>query len=316
MTSFSVDTSDKGTQVVTRGDEAGQGPLQQVAATAVATQAPAAAPEPPPSIEQLIASTETEAGVPIDSYLGISTKEEAAVVAANAAAPLTPADIKPESPAPDAGIDPIQTASLLPLSDPGAGASAQKGRLPGLMPLAERQCRSSLREMGVSFSDVEEIANGSHCGIAYPVKLQSLSGKIAVSPNVTVNCQTALAFAEWVQNDVAPAARVRYLTGLKSVNTMGGYSCRRMNNGTGTRAWSEHSQGNAIDVGGFTLNTGKTIDVSSKSFFAFREKGLLKTVRASGCDYFNTVLGPGYPKHDDHLHFDLMQRNSDRSYCK
>lgn len=321
MTSFSVDTSDKGPQIVTRSEEAAQNPQPQQTA-AVAT--PAAKPEPPPSIEELIASTETEAGVPIDSYLGVSAKEEAAVVATNAAAPLTPLTPsipKAESPAsdvaaPDPGIDPIQTASLLPLSEPGGVASPQKGRLPGLMPLAERQCRSSLREMGVSFSDVAAIANGSQCGIAYPVELESLSGNVAISPSVTVNCQTALAFAEWVQNDVAPAVRVRYLTGLKSVNTIGGYSCRRVNNGTNSRTWSEHSKGNAIDVGGFTLNTGKTIDVSPKGFFAFREKGLLKSVRAGGCDYFNTVLGPGYPKHNDHLHFDLKQRNSGRSYCK
>ena len=317
MTSFSIDTSDKGTEVVTRSEEVKQTP-------AAATPAPVATPAPPVSIEQLIAETETEAGVPIDSYLGVSTKEGDAVVAANAAVPFPPTapDQSRDGPSVDQldpGVDTIQTASIRPLANPAEGdgdRQPRNGRLSGLMPLAERQCRSALTAMGVTFEDVAKIANGDNCGIAYPVKLQSLSGKVAVSPDVTVNCQTALAFAEWVQSDVAPAVRVRYLTGLKSVNTMGGYSCRRMNNGTGTRAWSEHSKGNAIDVGGFTLNTGKTIDVSSKGFFAFREKGLLKSVRASGCEYFNTVLGPGYPKHEDHLHFDLSQRSSGRSYCK
>ena len=75
MTSFSVDTSDKGPQIVTRSEEAAQNPQPEQTA-AVAT--PAAKPEPPPSIEELIASTETEAGVPIDSYLGVSANEEAA----------------------------------------------------------------------------------------------------------------------------------------------------------------------------------------------------------------------------------------------
>ncbi|WP_174800868.1 extensin family protein [Martelella limonii] len=319
MTSFSIDTTDKSTQVVTRSDEEAQKPAQ--IAAAVPAPAPVAAPEPPASIEQLIASTESGAGVPIDSYLGVTAGESDAVVAANAAMPappVTPAEIRADMPSDidDPGIDPIQTASLLPLSNPGEGSAPKNGRLPGLMPLAERQCRSALTELGVRFSDVAEIANGANCGIAYPVKLQSLSGNIAVSPSVTVNCQTALAFSEWVKDDVAPSVRMRYLTGLKSVNTMGGYSCRRMNNGKRSTPWSEHSKGNAIDVGGFTLNTGKTIDVSAKGFFAFREKGLLKSVRASGCQKFNTVLGPGYPKHDDHLHFDLSQRSSGRSYCK
>ncbi|TNB47184.1 hypothetical protein FF124_13490 [Martelella lutilitoris] len=324
MTSFSVDTSAKDTQVVTRSEAAKAKPAAVVSAPAPQPSAAELAKDDPPpqSIEQLIAETETSAGLPIDSYLGFSETEDRTDVAAIADTEARSAEAQTDA-AKDPGIDPINTASLLPHVDPGAGTDAGQGsmaepkqnRIPGLMPLAERQCRSELNAMGVTFSEVEAIASGSQCGIAYPVKLQKLPGNIAISPDVTVNCETALAFAQWVQADVAPAVRVRYLTGLKSIETMGGYSCRRVNNGTNSRTMSEHSKGNAIDIGGFTLNTGKTIDVSPKGFFAFREKGLLKSVRASGCEYFNTVLGPGYPKHDDHFHFDLKQRSSGRTYC-
>ncbi len=320
MTSFSVDTSDKNSQVVTRSEVARTQPAADSSKTPQPDASRLAADEPPPpTIEQLIAETETSAGVPIDSYLGFSSAEDSKDVTAIAAQEARTAE-RQVADTPDPGIDPIKTASLLPHVQPGAtgqgGMSAPKqNRIPGLMPLAERQCRSELNRMGVTFTEVEAIANGSQCGIEYPVKLRRLPGDIAVSPNVTVNCDTALAFAQWVQNDVAPAARVRYLTGLKSIQTMGGYSCRRVNNGTNSRTMSEHSKGNAIDVGGFTLNTGKKIDISRKGLFAFREKGLLKSVRASGCDYFNTVLGPGYPKHGDHFHFDLKQRSSGKSYC-
>lgn len=324
MTSFSVDTSAKDTQVVTRSEAAKAQPAAGASAPAPQPSAAELAQDDPPpqSIEQLIAQTETSAGLPIDSYLGFNETENRADVAAIADTESRTAEAQTEA-AMDPGVDPINTASLLPHVDPGAGTDAGQGsdaepkqnRIPGLMPLAERQCRSQLNAMGVTYSEVEAIASGSQCGIAYPVKLQKLPGNIAISPDVTVNCETALAFAQWVQADVAPAVRVRYLTGLKSIETMGGYSCRRVNNGTNSRTMSEHSKGNAIDIGGFTLNTGKTIDVSPKGFFAFREKGLLKSVRASGCEYFNTVLGPGYPKHDDHFHFDLKQRSSGRTYC-
>lgn len=323
MTSFSFDTSDKDTQVVTRSE------AEKAKPAVASAPAPQTSPEdlarddpPPQSIEQLIAETETSAGLPIDGYLGFNATEDKSDVASIADTEARLAEEQTAAAAAkDPGIDPINTASLLPHVAPGAGAGQgsvaepKQKRIPGLMPLAERQCRSELNAMGVTFTDVEAIAKGSQCGIAYPVRLQKLPGNIAISPDVTVNCETALTFAQWVQNDVAPAVRVRYLTGLKSIETMGGYSCRRVNNGTNSRTMSEHSKGNAIDIGGFTLNSGKTIDVSPKGFFAFREKGLLKSVRASGCEYFNTVLGPGYPKHNDHFHFDLKQRSSGRTYC-
>lgn len=321
MTSFSIDTSDNGQPAVTRSEEV------KVAAKATAIPPAAATPEPAPpseqSIEQLIAESEPQEGTSIDSYLGFAESEqrstEAAIASDSRAAASQQATASASSDI-DPGIDPIETASLLPLSNPGAAADAplspKKERIPGLLPFAERQCRNQLSEMGVTFADVEAIASGDSCGIAYPVKLRSLSGGVNVSPNVTVNCQTALAFAQWVQNEVAPAVRVRYLTGLDSVQTMGGYSCRRINGARPTKTMSEHATGNAIDIGGFKLNNGKEIDVSKQGLFAFRAKGLLKSIRASSCGYFSTVLGPGYPKHDDHFHFDLKSRSSDRTYCK
>jgi hypothetical protein len=63
------------------------------------------------------------------------------------------------------------------------------------------------------------------------------------------------------------------------------------------------------------LKSGKEIDVRKKGFFAFREKGLLKAVRADSCKYFNTVLGPGDAYHGNHFHFDLRYRKSGYRHC-
>ncbi|WP_165972801.1 extensin-like domain-containing protein [Martelella mediterranea] len=336
MTSFSVDTSSKSQPPVTRtaenttGANAQPANGQQVANASEDASAIDASKPASQSIEQVIAQTQKlqepdTAGTSIDGWLGVA--EEGAGASGEAgpgsagkamiAARGQGADVA-KGGASDPGIDPIETASLLPHVDPGGtggSATGKQKRIPGVMPLSERQCRSQLSDMGVKFSEVSAIANGKHCGIDYPVEVQSLSGDVKVSPEVVVNCQTALSFAQWVQNEVAPAVRVRYLTGLDSVQTMGGYSCRRMNNGKRNTDWSEHATGNAIDVGGFRLNNGREIDVSPKGLFAFRERGLLKSIRASSCGYFSTVLGPGYPKHDDHFHFDLKQRSSGRAYC-
>ena len=118
-----------------------------------------------------------------------------------------------------------------------------------------------------------------------------------------------------MKNELAPSARLRYLSGVRSIHQMSSYSCRTMNSQRGA-AMSEHAKGNAIDVGKIVLNSGKEILIRRKGFFAFREKGLLKAVRTDSCKYFTTVLGPGSDRfHKDHFHFDLRMRKSGYRHC-
>ncbi|MGE6741869.1 extensin family protein [Allorhizobium pseudoryzae] len=209
-----------------------------------------------------------------------------------------------------------EVAMLMP-KKPSTDAPLMSPRFDEPMPASEVACRRELKRMGVIFTDKPRIYDGPSCGIDYPVSLTGLSGNISVKPAVTLNCETTLAFAKWVKNELAPSARARYLTGIGSIQPMGGYSCRRMNNSRQRyNPMSEHARGNAIDIGRFTLKNGHEIDVRQKGFFAFREKGLLKAVRTDSCKYFNTVLGPGSnPEHWNHFHFDLRDRVSGNRYC-
>lgn len=186
--------------------------------------------------------------------------------------------------------------------------------LPGGMPASELSCRAQLRRLGVTFRDIPAIDGGPACGVPYPLKVSGLPGGIAVN-ETTLNCQVTLAFAKWVKEEVNPSARARYLSGVAKIQTMGGYSCRRMNSRS-SNPWSEHARGNAVDIGTIVLKNGKEIDVRKKGFFAFREKGLLKAVRTDSCKYFSTVLGPGSdPDHWNHFHFDLRTRKSGYRHC-
>jgi hypothetical protein len=216
--------------------------------------------------------------------------------------------LRPNNPVEDdAGPDPDNA----PVREPN------QSFMPTVMPQSEASCRAELRRMGVEYQDRPRISSGPSCGIDYPVKLSGLSGNIDVRPAVTLNCQTTLAFAKWVKGELAPSARYRYLTGVKTIVPMGGYSCRRMNNSRQRyNPMSEHSRGNAIDVGAVILKNGHEIDVRKKGLFSFREGGLLKAVRSDSCKYFSTVLGPGSnAEHWNHFHFDLRSRKGSRRYC-
>ena len=185
----------------------------------------------------------------------------------------------------------------------------------GGMPASEKACRQRLQKLGVKFRDVPRIARGRSCGIDWPVELSGLSGGIQIKPAAQVNCQITEAFARWVKQELVPSSRMRYLSGVSAIHQMSSYSCRTMNSQKGA-AMSEHAKGNAIDVGKIVLKNGKAIVIEKKGFFAFREKGLLKSVRGDSCKYFSTVLGPGSDRfHKDHFHFDLRARKSGYRHC-
>jgi len=183
-----------------------------------------------------------------------------------------------------------------------------------IMPASDAQCRKELRRLGVTFRDLTPINDGGACRIDHPVQVSSLPGDIEMKPAATLTCGMALAFAGWTKKELTPAARWRYLSGVKTVHQGSSYSCRRI---AGTSVASEHSKGNALDVMRIELRNGKDIDVRKPGWFSFREKSLLKNVRSGGCGYFSTVLGPGYDAaHADHFHFDIKTRRNGRVACR
>jgi hypothetical protein len=182
------------------------------------------------------------------------------------------------------------------------------------MPSSEIQCRRELKRLGVRFQDLAPINDGGSCRIDHPVKVLGFSGNITMKPAATLSCDMALAFASWTKDELAPSARRRYWSGVDTIHQGSSYSCRRI---AGTAVASEHSKGNALDVMRIELKNGRDIKVEKQGLFAFRARGLLKTVRADGCDYFTTVLGPGYnAAHADHFHFDIKERRNGYRACR
>jgi len=176
----------------------------------------------------------------------------------------------------------------------------------------EIECRQKLKKLGVRYVDLKPIYDSPSCQIPHPVKLQAI-GSVEMRPAATLTCAMAASFAAWTRNELVPSSRMRYFSGIQTIHQGSAYSCRRI---ARSRTMSAHSQGNALDVMALTLNNGKKIDVKKQGLFSFRARGLLNNVRSDGCEYFTTVLGPGYNwDHRNHFHFDLMQRRSGRRAC-
>ena len=95
---------------------------------------------------------------------------------------------------------------------------------------------------------------------------------------------------------------------IKSIGTGPGYECRGRN-GESSAKLSEHAFGNAADIERIKLGDGQTIEIKDAIDGASRYQPVLAGLRAAGCQYFMTVLGPGAnAAHASHFHFDLQRR--------
>jgi hypothetical protein len=118
-----------------------------------------------------------------------------------------------------------------------------------------------------------------------------------------MTCPLAFAFTQWVQSDLQVPAMGEFGSPVVRVETFGTYSCRSI---AGSGRLSEHASANAVDVAAFVLRDGRRISVLAGWSGDERAARFLRSVRASACRRFNTVLSPDYnADHRDHMHFDM-----------
>ena len=135
-----------------------------------------------------------------------------------------------------------------------------------------------------------------------------------LQPAATLACPIVSALDRWVGEGVQPAALHWFHSPVTQIHQIGGYSCRGMVGGDGV---SEHSFGNALDIAGFTLADGRKILVKTGWKGSPEEQGFLHDVQLYACETFTTVLAPGYNVyHYDHIHVDLMRRESGSRPCR
>ncbi len=164
-------------------------------------------------------------------------------------------------------------------------------------------CFALLDNVGVKYTHVDRQSDNPECGIANGLTLdQSLT---LYSGKLTMSCKMAATLYLWERYVVMPAAEEILGQPVKRIETLGAYSCRRVNSAKNDR-WSEHAHGAAVDIAGFILKDGTRIFVKDDFGKYSREGQFLRRVRDKGCGIFSVVLSPNYnAQHADHLHFDM-----------
>ena len=185
---------------------------------------------------------------------------------------------------------------------------------------AEAACLASGEVRGSAFVQPAGSVGGRSCGIDQPLKVSGLfDGRVVVTPAATINCPMTAALNRWVKTSVQPAAYSNFGEPVVGLRQIASYGCRGRN-GNHFGPLSEHSFGNALDVAGFRLASGREVNVLQGWWHGGpQERAFLQAVFAGACTEFYTLLGPGSDAyHSNHFHLDLLVTNAGggRHYCQ
>jgi hypothetical protein len=213
---------------------------------------------------------------------------------------------------------------LLPLAALAAALSgcsiASKPQRPAWRTQAENACIAERRVRPSAYVQIaDELDGPGICGLTRPIKVTALQGgAVTFNARATLDCPMVAELDQWLADVVQPAAQARFGQNVVQINSMGSYACRGMNNQRGAPL-SEHSFGNALDIGGFVLADGRQISIVRDWTRGDEQtRAFLMDVHGGSCQHFSTVLAPGSnPFHYNHIHVDLaMHGRGGRHICK
>jgi hypothetical protein len=176
-------------------------------------------------------------------------------------------------------------------------------------------CRLALTEEIAIAPSVPDIHGPGGCGGEDLVRLEAIvladKHRVLLKPAATLRCGMATALADWVRTEVEPLAEGSG-SELRDLDNFDSYDCRGRNGVVGAQL-SEHGRANAIDVRGWKLANGQSVELTDRNV----PRVLRETVLHSVCARFTTVLGPGSDGyHEDHIHLDLMERHNNYKICQ
>ncbi|CAI8918032.1 extensin family protein [Pseudomonas sp. IT-P176] len=163
-------------------------------------------------------------------------------------------------------------------------------------------CDQVLATSGLKFSRQADSPTDATCPLHNTLRVSG--GEVALSSSFLASCPLAVAFAVFQRHALQPAAQSVYGQAVARVDHLGSFACRNMYNRE-KAARSQHATANALDIAGFRLADGRTVNVLRDWPQDNADAGFLRQVRDDACEVFNVVLSPDYnAAHRNHFHLD------------
>lgn len=167
---------------------------------------------------------------------------------------------------------------------------------------SDSQCESVLAAGRVDTVSQPPLIGSEACHIRPRVTLSRV-GAARLAP-VETRCQTALRLAMWERHGLQVAARRHLGSEVREIRHFSSYNCRRIRTSSGeSRRMSSHATADALDVSGFVLKDGRSIDLRRDWVSDAARADFLRDAFQAACLWFPVALGPEFNAlHADHFH--------------
>lgn len=163
-------------------------------------------------------------------------------------------------------------------------------------------CDQALISSGLSVTHLADSPDAK-CPLTNTLRVQG--GEVALSSSFLASCRLAVSFALFERHALQPAAQAVYGQAVTRVDHLGSFACRNVYGRENGRL-SQHASANALDIAGFRLADGRTINVLKDWAKENQDAQFLRQVRDGACDMFSVVLSPDYnAAHRNHFHVDV-----------
>ena len=168
--------------------------------------------------------------------------------------------------------------------------------------LADGDLCTSALTTGTTFTALPDKVDTAQCGITDHVSLTRIG--TAKIKTINTRCQMALRWAMWTTHDLQPKAFEIFNQNISEVRHFSSYNCREMRTSSGSAGRiSTHATAEAIDIAGFVLDDGTSLDLKADWNGSTQKSTFLRYANRSACDWFRLTLGPNYNAlHADHFH--------------
>lgn len=164
-------------------------------------------------------------------------------------------------------------------------------------------CDQVLKTSGLRVSHQADSPADATCPLRNVLRVQGAD--VALSSSFLASCPLAVAFALFERHSLQPAAQAVFGQAVTRVDHLGSFACRNLYNRAEGRL-SQHASANALDIAGFRLADGRSINVLKDWPGTGDSARFLRQVRDGACDDFNVVLSPDYnAAHRNHFHLDM-----------
>ena len=164
-------------------------------------------------------------------------------------------------------------------------------------------CDQVLVTSGLKVSRQADSPPNVACPLTNVVRVQG--AEVGLSSSFLASCPLAVAFALFERHALQPAAQQVYGQAVTRVDHLGSFACRNIY-GREKAARSQHASASALDIAGFRLADGRSINVLRDWPKDNDDARFLRQVRDDACAMFNVVLSPDYnAAHRNHFHLDV-----------